>query len=83
LTESKALLNSVHITSVCIFFLNPFITIDDNSRRLESGMLKESFQIVGKTDDEIDKLKSLRISLDRVDAQNLSTHPGIPSGPGE
>jgi len=31
-------------------------------------MIKESFQIVGKTDDEIDKLKSLRIGLHRVDA---------------
>jgi len=46
-------------------------------------MIKESFQIVGKTDDEIDKLKSLRIGLHMVDAQNLSTHPGSPSGPGE
>jgi len=34
LTESKALLKSVYIKSVCIFFLNPFITIDDNSRTL-------------------------------------------------
>jgi len=39
--------------------------------------------MVGKTDDEIDKLESLRIGLHRVDAQNLSTHPGSPSGPGE
>jgi len=46
-------------------------------------MIKESFQIVGKTEDEIDKLKSLRIGLHMVDAQNLSTHPGSPSGPGE
>jgi len=36
----------------------------------------------GKTDDEIDKLKSLRSGLRRVDAHNLSTHPGSPSGPG-
>jgi len=34
-------------------------------------MIKESFQIVGKTDDEIDKLKSLRIGLHMVDAQNF------------
>jgi len=46
-------------------------------------MTKESFQIVGKTDDEIDKLKNLRIGLHMVDAQNLNTHPGSPSGPGE
>jgi len=46
-------------------------------------MIKESFQILGKTDDEIDKLKSLRIGLHMVAAQNLSTHPGSPSGPGE
>jgi len=44
-------------------------------------MIKESFQIVGKTDDEIDKLKSLRIGLHRVDAQNIITHSGSPSAP--
>jgi len=46
-------------------------------------MINESFQIVGKTDDDIDKLKSLRIGLHMIDAQNLSTLPGSPSGPGE
>jgi len=50
---------------------------------LWSGIIKESFQIVGKTDDEIDKLKSLRMGLQIVRAQNLRTHPGSPSGPGE
>jgi len=34
---------------------------------------KESYQRVFHTDDEIDKLKSLRIGLQTVDAQNLST----------
>jgi len=50
---------------------------------LWSGIIKESFQIVGKTDDEIDKWKSLRMGLQIVRAQNLRTHPGSPSGPGE
>jgi len=38
-------------------------------------MIKESFQIKGKTEDFIDKRESLRIGLQMVWAQNLSTYP--------
>jgi len=43
---------------------------EDSSIVLWSGIVKESFQIVGKTDDEIDKWKSLRMGLQIVRAQN-------------
>jgi len=50
---------------------------------LWSGIIKEYFHIVGKSDGEIDKLKSLRMGLQIVRAQTLSTHQGSPSDPAE
>jgi len=50
---------------------------------LWSGIINEFFEIVEKTDDEIDKWKSSRIGLQMVREQNLSIYPGSSSGLGE
>lgn len=47
------------------------------------GIINDCFQIDGKDADCKDNLNNFRIGSVRFTAQNLSTQPGIPSGPGE
>jgi hypothetical protein len=50
---------------------------------LSKGIIKDSFQMEGKTEVSKDSENSLSNGLLREIAQNLSMQAGTPSGPGE